>query len=177
MAHQSSPSMLSSVFKVILLGDRQVGKTALLFRFLKGSFGESYTATMGLDHHLKTITLADNKKVFLELWDIGGEARFKALRTRLYAGTHGAILVYDVTRPVTLKHLSSYLLQLQDHVGFLVPFVVAGNKQDVVELSQDVVALSQDWIHTHKPVKHFYTSAKTGHQVNELFITLIQALL
>lgn len=37
------------LFKIVLAGDADVGKTSLLARYVKGTFSESYQSTIGVD--------------------------------------------------------------------------------------------------------------------------------
>ncbi|MGM0470295.1 MAG: hypothetical protein ACQERB_15960, partial [Promethearchaeati archaeon] len=45
------------LFKCIVVGDGGVGKTALTLRFSKGFFTENYKMTIGVDFHVKTISV------------------------------------------------------------------------------------------------------------------------
>jgi len=45
------------VFKIIVIGDSNVGKTCLTFRFCGGKFPEKCEATIGVDFREKTIKL------------------------------------------------------------------------------------------------------------------------
>lgn len=86
--------------KVILLGHFGVGKTSLVKRFVVQKFSEEYQTTIGVkinkvvigDHHLTMI-----------LWDIEGGKSQQHLPPSYFAGAHGIIYVFDLTRPSTWK--------------------------------------------------------------------------
>ena len=69
VAHISKPPRL---FKVIVIGDSNVGKTCLTFRFCGGKFLEKSEATIGVDFREKQLDIED-EKVKLQIWDTGSE--------------------------------------------------------------------------------------------------------
>ena len=58
------------IFKIIVIGDSNVGKTCLTFRFCGGKFLERSEATIGVDFREKTIQI-DDETIKLQLWDTG----------------------------------------------------------------------------------------------------------
>ena len=54
---KSSKSDISHdvIFKVIIIGDSEVGKTNILTRYCEGVFKESYVATIGVDFKVKMV--------------------------------------------------------------------------------------------------------------------------
>ena len=60
------------LFKIMLLGDSCVGKTAILSRFTDDSFSPSFISTIGLDFRIQTIELR-GKKIKLQIWDTSGQ--------------------------------------------------------------------------------------------------------
>ncbi len=57
-------------YKLVLLGEQSVGKTAVCTRFMHDSFDESYQATIGIDFLAKTLYLR-NSSIRLQIWDTG----------------------------------------------------------------------------------------------------------
>jgi small GTP-binding protein len=100
-------------FKILILGDSNVGKTSMMMRYTTNTFSTSYKATIGADFLTKTILL-DDKKITLQCWDTAGKERFQSLGTSFYRGTDGALFVYDVTNPSSLKHLTKWKNQFND---------------------------------------------------------------
>ncbi|MFX1511190.1 MAG: Rab family GTPase [Promethearchaeota archaeon] len=154
--------------KVVMLGEPAVGKTSLVQRFVRESFGGRYQATMGLDLSLKEVDLSQGT-VKIQLWDLGGQLAFKTLRQRFYSGTRGAMLVYDVTRPSTLHNLQIWLQELQTNVPTKTPFVVLGNKSDLGDMCVVNEKDEKSWAERSKALANYRTSAKTGDNVEEAF--------
>jgi len=64
------------LFKLLLLGDDQVGKSSILLRFADDAFSDTYVATIGVDFKIRTITVND-KVIKLQIWDTAGQERFR----------------------------------------------------------------------------------------------------
>lgn len=58
------------IFKIIVIGDANVGKTCLTFRFCGGKFLDRSEATIGVDFREKTIQI-DDEIIKLQIWDTG----------------------------------------------------------------------------------------------------------
>jgi len=90
------------IFKWILIGDKGVGKTCLLNRFLDQGFCSKTTPTFVANFYTKILQL-DGHKVKLEIWDIGGSGKLTHLGEMFYENSSAIILVYDITRQDTLR--------------------------------------------------------------------------
>ena len=60
----SSINLESPKYKLIFLGDQNVGKSCILNRFLNDTFREDYEATIGLDFQSKNIQI-ENQDTFI----------------------------------------------------------------------------------------------------------------
>ena len=63
------------LFKLLLIGDSSVGKTAILLRFSDDSFSPNFISTIGIDFRIKTIEIR-GKKIKLQIWDTAGQVCF-----------------------------------------------------------------------------------------------------
>lgn len=73
MAGHLSAPLTEKFFKVLVIGDVDVGKTSIVLQYVKKGFSEGYKATIGVDFALKTIEWEPGTVVRLQLWDIAGE--------------------------------------------------------------------------------------------------------
>ena len=156
--------------KICLLGSFGVGKTSLVRRFVHQSFEENYHSTIGVQLSQRLITVTEKAHFNLIIWDLAHIEKFDAVLKRYLHGAHGAILVFDVSRPETLEALTPMRRFFHDTTKGA-PCVAAGNKYDLVESGavdfQSITRLSQEL-----DVDCVYTSAKTDHQVDAAFQTL-----
>ncbi len=126
---------MSAILKICLLGEWGVGKTTLVRSYLGGETTETYKATIGVDIGSKDLKVNYGGRihhVVLQLWDLGGQQSLKNIRKNFYASAVGGIVVYDITRPETLKKVPMWLDELWNAVG-IVPIVLVGNKIDLRE--------------------------------------------
>jgi len=163
---------MNNLYKVVLLGESGVGKTALLDRFVNRRFTNHYKSTIGADFLTQELEI-ENKLVTLQIWDTAGCERFNSLGKVFYRGADCCILVVDITRMKTLKALdfwrNEFLLHAEvgDEPKF--PFLVIGNRLDLEnerQISRDDVVM---WCQKNKVPQYIETSAKTGQNVETAF--------
>lgn len=58
-------------FKVVFLGDIEVGKTAIINHFIHGKFNQTHAPTIGIDFLSKTMVI-DERVVRFQIWDTAG---------------------------------------------------------------------------------------------------------
>ena len=159
------------LFKSIVVGDGGVGKTALTLRFSKGFFTEDYKMTIGVDFHVKTISIDTFEgpiKCKLQLWDTGGQERFSSIRPMYYRGSLGTILVFDLTNSASFEHLPGWIEEVRANIKADIPVLLVGNKSDLT----DIRAVSVEEINNFTRDFNLYymeTSAKTGDGVGDCF--------
>jgi Ras-related protein Rab-11A len=162
------------LFKSIVVGDGGVGKTALTLRFSKGFFTEDYKMTIGVDFHVKTISIDSNEgpiRAKLQIWDTGGQERFSSIRPMYYRGSLGALLIFDLTNSASFDHLPGWIEEVRANVKTEIPLLLVGNKSDLGD--QRAVSLEEINIFTHNfNLYYMETSAKTGEGVGDCFYIL-----
>ncbi|MBO6494116.1 Rab family GTPase [Roseivirga sp.] len=155
--------------KVILIGHFGVGKTSLVKRFVHSQFSEEYITTIGVKIDKKTLTV-DGVTVNLLIWDIAGENSQQKVPKSYRLGAHGALYVFDITRPATYENMHQEIKALQEVMPDL-PILVMANKKDLVSTEELNETLSKI-----QPYNAIATSAKTGELVNEAFEELTQKM-
>ncbi len=163
--------------KVCLVGEAAVGKTSLIRRYVQDEFDDRYISTLGAKVSKKELLFpragADPVQLDITIWDIMGEKGFRDLvREAFFSGVKGILAVCDITRYSTLKELDDWVESVFKVVGE-VPVIYAVNK---VDLRDEVIRLfgerelEQSTRAFDAP--YFYTSAKTGEHVEEVFLKL-----
>ncbi len=115
--------------KIVLLGDGAVGKTSLVRRFVDQKFDDKYITTIGVNVKKKELEDLDLKFM---IWDIYGQKLNTKLHASNYSGAEGAIIVYDLTRKASFENINFWLKDLFSVTGEI-PFIVVGNKFDILE--------------------------------------------
>lgn len=156
--------------KVILTGSFGVGKTSLFNRFLHNQFSERYQTTIGVKVNKKSVFI-ENKEISLLLWDIAGEVTQDKVPDTYFLGAAGVIYVFDLNRPITYLNIASDMAYLRNKLPFAV-FRIIGNKKDLLSDEQiDAIKnqVSLPW--------DILTSAKTGENVEALFLNLAEKII
>jgi len=123
-------------YKILLLGDASVGKTSFTKRYCYNIFNPSERLTIGVDFHVKTIEL-NEKRIKLQLWDVGGEERFRFLLPTYCLGANAAFLLYDITRPNTLDNISEWITIVKQKAG-PIPIMLVGSKLDLEKSQRQI---------------------------------------
>lgn len=85
-------------YKIIIVGDVNVGKTALFWRYIEGEFlANKNTIVTTVDFKMKSIKI-DNKNVKLYLWDTAGSEQYRSIVATYFKGCHGVAVVFDLSR-------------------------------------------------------------------------------
>ncbi|MHA1820045.1 MAG: Rab family GTPase [Promethearchaeota archaeon] len=162
-------------FKVLMLGDASVGKTTFSERYITGVFNPNLKLTVGVDFFIKNLYI-DGKKIKLQIWDMGGEDRFRFLLPTYCLGSSGAIFMYDITRGSSLESNQAWCDIVREKNGNI-PIILVGNKIDL----EGKRSISREHAIEVAKLNHMSSfaecSAKTGVNVEEVFDTLTRQML
>ena len=86
-------------YKIILVGNSQVGKTSITSRYVENSFNENEERSRQVQiyHKLYTLPNSGGKVADMHIWDTLGQEKFQAIANIFFKGTVGAFLVFDIT--------------------------------------------------------------------------------
>jgi small GTP-binding protein len=121
------------LFKVLVVGDAGCGKTAIIKRYVHGTFGNNYKATIGVDFALKVIQKSSDLVIRIQLWDIAGQERFGNMTRVYYREAVAGVVVYDLAREVTLEGALKWRQDISSKLGDI-PVVLFANKSDAAPM-------------------------------------------
>ncbi|MCJ2564197.1 MAG: GTP-binding protein [Candidatus Thermoplasmatota archaeon] len=166
--------------KLCLIGDRAVGKTCLVERYMMDHFSGEYRQTMGAKVYKKVVKLQLELRekmieIDMTLWDIMGDLPLSDLTDEAYfRGVQGLLAVCDVTRRSTAESLDHWIAATPESVRNL-PMCIIVNKDDLVdqvEVHEDDVFRLGDVFSSSVVM----TSAKTGNNVQQAFEFLAKSI-
>lgn len=105
---QNTPSGIQH-YKIVLIGEGNVGKTTFLKRLLTQTFEDRYIATLGVE--LGALDFRTNYGyINFNMWDTAGQEKFGGLKDGYYVGASGVIVMFDVTSRPTYDHVSKWII-------------------------------------------------------------------
>ena len=164
---------------MVIFGDAGCGKTTMTQRFLTNLFKSDTKMTIGVDFEVKSLEI-NGKKVKLQIWDFGGEERFRFLLPTYVRGANGALFMYDVTNYSSLAHIDDWFLVVKKEIKSdqdKFPIIVVGGKADLID-AREVTGDEGINIAKSRGVDGFIEcSSKTGENVEQTFDALTSIMM
>ena len=158
-------------YKLLLIGESNVGKTTIFNKYIYNKIDKNATSTIGVDFEAKNFTYK-NKKYSIKLFDTAGQERFQSLTKAYYHMGEGYLIVFDLTNEYSLKAISKWIDSIKE--GKDDPkFIIIGNKNDLKnQISENVI---NEYL---KDYKHLYikTSAIKNTNIKEAIHKIVDIL-
>lgn len=163
-------------FKIVLLGEENVGKTSLIVRYLDNKFNESPSITETTDIRIKKIE-KDDKILYINIWDTVGQEKFRNMTENFIKGADGVILVCDITNKKSYEKLGGWVNYLNSNFNKdeIIPILIE-NKIDL-EQNKEVLKKELEEYRIKYKFKINSASAKTGEGVQQAFDYLIKKII
>ena len=161
---------------LITLGEGQVGKTSIIYRYIDDTFTSNYLATIGIDSKFKKIKLASGEEIKVKILDTAGQERFQSIAANYIKKADGIVFVYDITKAYTFTNLEKWLSNI-DEVANDKPCLLIGNKSDMNDKREVSKEEGMEFTKKFKKETHFYeTSCKTGENVDKAINDLVNQI-
>ena len=163
------------IFKVLLLGNSDVGKSSLILRYVDQVWSDTFVPTIGVDFKVKTLEI-DNKQIKMQIWDTAGQERFRNVISSYFRGSHGILLIYDITNRDSFKNLENWLTEIEKNASQNVLKILIGNKNDLVD-DREIKTEEGQAFANRNGMQFIETSAKMNTNVNEAFEALAKLMM
>ena len=161
------------LFKIIVIGESGVGKSALVERLCGRTFRQQYDVTIGVEFDTKTIQI-DDTIIKSHIWDTAGQEQFASIVATYFRDCAGAFIVFDICNRRTFQRIEKWHQQVNDHnKDRFVPIVLIGNKIDDSYHRQVSIEEAQAFADKHH-IQYIETSAKHNINIDNFFKLLIQ---
>ena len=158
-------------FKVVMLGNSGVGKTALVEKITTSDFNESHNPTIGAQYVSLDVRVGKNK-IILELWDTAGQEVFRSLVGFYARDAKGVFLVCDITESTTLADLEKWVNFIEDQAPDS-EVILFANKLDLADSRQVTESELEGFAKQHR-YTYIEGSAKTGQSVDDAFTKMAE---
>ncbi|MHA1729775.1 MAG: Rab family GTPase [Promethearchaeota archaeon] len=163
--------VFDKTFKLIIAGDGGVGKTSLTTKFITGLFNPSQKITIGVEFFIKDLELDDLGAIRLQIWDFGGEDRFRFLLPTYVNGANGVLYLFSITDLQTLNNLDDWLEILRGYDA-KIPIMMVGSKADLNYMRK---VTTHEAVEKAKKLKcrgYVEVSSKSGENIEAAFNTI-----
>ncbi|MFX1392301.1 MAG: Rab family GTPase [Promethearchaeota archaeon] len=166
------------IFKIIVVGDGGIGKSTMIQRLTTGQY-IPMKITIGTDLISHDVPISDTSKEVakLQIWDFGGEKRFRFFLPNYCRGSAGCLLCYDITRFKSLENLDEWYNIVKENTVDPI-FILVGQKHDLAEEKRAVASSDAVKFQEKYQIPYFYeTSSKSGYNNKIIFETLTKAII
>ncbi len=108
------------LFKIIVVGDTGIGKTAFIETFTPEPYFKKDTGAakrIGVNFYEETIILNTDygsKTCKIRIWDTVGQKFFESIRPQFYRGSQGVILFFDLANRDSFIHLNKWIAETRN---------------------------------------------------------------
>jgi small GTP-binding protein len=168
-------TITEATFKIVTVGDAEVGKTSIVHRFSTQMMPTAPAPTIGAFSHTCVVHVDKTTSVILNVWDTAGQERFQAMIPLYLRNARAVLVVVDLTREPDFDALAHSIESLRSSIEPDTPIFLCGNKTDLLT-SEERIRFYEEWA-TSKQMLFCATSAVTGEGIAQLFKSVAQALI
>ena len=158
----------------MLIGNHDVGKTAILHQFCDESFNAKFIPTIGVDFKIRNVNI-DGKEIKLQIWDTAGQERFHKITTAYYRGAMGIILVYDITSSKSFDSILHWIRNIKEHANNDVEIVLLGNNCEM-EDKREITKERGENLAKEYSLQFYETSTKNNINIEESILSLSERI-
>jgi small GTP-binding protein len=160
---------IEAIYKIIVIGDPDVGKTSLLEKYASNQFKEKYLPTVGVSISKDVVELEDRDAIVsLMFWDIAAQPQFYDLYRLYFNGADGMILVFDITRSSTFNNINNWYNLAVKFGLSRIPIIIIGNKVHL-EYKRSIIQPMAEHLSQKLNATYVETSNITGQNVKNVF--------
>jgi small GTP-binding protein len=164
-------------YKLVVAGAKDVGKSSLITRYCDNVFNENTMETIGVAFKRKEIKLKEKLKIELNIWDFGGEEKYRILFPAYVNGASAALLLYDTTDKSSLEDIKNWVKIIDENSKDIIKIII-GTKVDLKENREiskaEAIKISEKFNCHGDPIG---TSSKTGENVEKAFLDIVNAIM
>ena len=167
-------TILRTIIPISIIGDSQTGKTCIVSTFNGIKFNDKNISSIGVDFLVKDIEMNNGIKLKLKIWDTAGQEMYHSMALNCLKNVLGIIYIFDVTNKKSLDSINRWVNDVNETIeAEKFPSVLVGNKIDLDD-EREVTFEEGKNLADQYGFNYIETSAKTGTNINELFIELAE---
>ena len=156
------------LYRIIIVGDENVGKTSVAYTLINKEFNPCSVATIGVDFYSLLVEIQYGINVKLHIWDAAGKEQFRAIIQQYYSSVAGAIVMYDITNKESFLKVEKWLQDLYNLTKDNIRVLLVGCKSDLAK-DRAVSFDEGDNLARRYKILFLECSAKNKKNINQIF--------
>ena len=160
------------IFKTLIIGDTNVGKSNLLLRYVKNDFSVDMKSTVGVEFGSKILKIL-GINIKAQIWDTAGQERYRSMTSSYFKWSKGVLIVYDITNQSSFESVDRWINEFRMKSDENSSIIIVGNKNDLEEERKVTKEEGEEKAKKFN-LGFFETSAKDGKNVDDAFKCLFE---
>jgi len=152
-------SLYDYVLKYVLIGDSYVGKSSIVYRYMRNGFNQDITPTICVEFGSKIVNYGDTKYK-IHVWDTAGQESFNSITKSYYRNTCVAFIVFSFDNEESFKNVDKWISDLKEFTN---------NENLIIYLVGNKSELKTKYFYNDFNIRYFEVSAKNNIGIDELF--------
>ena len=161
-------------FKVLILGDADVGKTQIISRYVEDSFVEEYKPTVNVEYSCKLIKY-NKKNIQIQVWNIAGQEKYKSIAKYFCKGFQLIVLVYAIDNKNSFINIKNWVDIIKNNTNENPKFLLVGNKCDLEDKRQVSTEEAKQYA-TENNMEFMEVSVKSRFNIDIMFNSSLSKL-
>jgi Ras-related protein Rab-11A len=163
-------------FKIIILGEYNVGKTSIIKKYVENEFNQINKTTINTNIYNKIIRMDNNTIIKLNIWDTAGEEKMNPIIKQYFKDSSGCLIVYDISNKNSFNQIEKWVNEIKENSPHYCSNILIGNKSD---LNLDRKINFEEGVNLGKKYNFnfFECSAKTGNNIAIAFESLCNSII
>ncbi|TNV76096.1 hypothetical protein FGO68_gene8176 [Halteria grandinella] len=155
-------------YRYEVISDKSLSQHDVLFK-------DEHDVTVGVEFGSFMVRIED-RVVKLQIWDTAGQESFRSITKIFYRGAHAAILGYSIARRDSFENLNDWANEVRASCSHDVLQFLIGNKSDMEREREVTIEEGANFKRQQKLTYFKESSAKTGENVEQIFVDLAKFL-
>ncbi|KAG1174115.1 hypothetical protein G6F70_005242 [Rhizopus microsporus] len=170
----SKSSSILREYKLVIVGEGGVGKSAMTIQFIQSHFIDEYDPT--IEDSYRKQCIIDNEGALLDILDTAGQEEYSAMREQYMRIGEGFLLVYSITSFRSFEEVQKLYSQIERVKDIEVfPVILIGNKCDL-ETDRQVSPQVGKELAKKYGCQFVETSAKQGIRIDDAFYGIVREI-
>jgi len=170
--------MSKDTCKILLVGDKNIGKTSLLNRYTNQYYPLNTVPTIGVDMVFKHFFIND-LSYKLQLWDMSGNDRYRNIITTYFNKCDVIIFAYDITNSESFENIVNWIDDIRDHNDNFsnVIKILIGTKSDLKTDKKVDYSVAKKFAEKYEFISAIECSAKNNNTIDKIFVIIMNTFL